>query len=449
MLASVETALHKNEQLETFSFQTGLLGILILIVSVVISATATCWPLHNVIEQPEYWYEPVFQIMVTRLLPLAGKNIVEINLLIKTKSILSWKSFFQHYAFLSTGHTVLFITEYIIWVHMLGYQPPMPFHGQLHLGLMYFLIIPFSIWTLFPSHLKEEQQILKRQIISYVFLFKFRGAIGILYSKLPAIFFMKKVHMEWVLVIFLPILKKIIVKIHRKLVMRVTNGDKITSSINTIITIGYIHSFSLTLLLGSRNIDFSTSCMMIVSDFGLNTWCLFVKILKSGQRRNPFKKEGQNQLLKNLALKEFLEVLVPSIFCLSFAIAYNGPSAELIGNIKGNCWTFQKVDNLTQKLSKILIFIAIDAFRAVFFGLLLWHFCKQNIYADYCSVTKKYGLLITLFGSNIINGYYLSSMIWSASDTTYQFNWIYTTSNKSREIIFMKDCGLNKSLTLN
>ena len=404
IMASIQDIPNDNYPLEEVSVNTGFLGILILIFSVMISATATCWPLHNVIQQPEYWYEPIFQIMMTRLLPLAAKNIVEINLLFKGNITLSWKSYFQHYAFLSIGSTVLFVTEYTAWVKILGYKPPMPFQGQVHLGLMYLLVIPFALWTIFPSSEKSKQSTLKKKIVSYIFLFLFRGVIGILYSKLPAMFFMREAHIEWVLIIFLPIMKRVIVWIHRKIVMRVTNGDKITSNINTIIVVGFMHSFSLTLLLGSQKIDFATSCMMILSDFGLNTWCLLLKIIRSGKYHNRVINEQQDHSLKYLALKEFLEILVPSAFCVSFAIAYNGPSAELIGNVKGNCWMFKKVRSLIRKLGRISIFIAIDLFRALSFGYILSHYCKKSLYDAYCCVVKKYGFLILSFGSTVING---------------------------------------------
>ena len=403
-IASIQDVPNGNGPYEKVSLNTGFLGILILIFLVMISATATCWPLHNVIQQPEYWYEPIFQIMMTRLLPLAAKNIVEINLLFKANHTLSWKSFFQHYAFLSIGSTLLFVTEYTAWVKIIGYNPPMPFQGQVHLGLMYLLVIPFALWTIFPSWAKNEQPTLKKQIVSYIFLFKFRGVIGILYSKLPAMFIMSKAHIEWILIILLPIMKRIIVWIHRKIVMTVTNGDKITSNINTIIVIGFMHSFSLTLLLGSKKIDFATSCMMIISDFGLNTWCLLLKIIRSGKYHNRFINDQQDQSLKYLALKEFLEILVPSAFCVSFAIAYNGPSAELIGNVKGNCWMFRKVRHLIEKLGRIAIFIAIDLFRALSFGFMLSYYCKKSLFDAYCWIVKKYGSLILSFGSTVING---------------------------------------------
>ena len=85
------------------SYLSGLHGILILISSVAISTLATCWPQHNVILHPEYWYEPMFQIMITRIGPFAAKNVAEIHLLIKTNLVVSWVSWFEQFVILSFG----------------------------------------------------------------------------------------------------------------------------------------------------------------------------------------------------------------------------------------------------------------------------------------------------------------------------------------------------------
>ena len=403
VFSEIQNTFDKDEQFEGNHLRFGFLGVLILIFTGTISAAATCWPLHNVILQPKYWYEPIFQIMITRLLPLAAKAIVEINLLIKMDYVLSWKSFILHFSILSIGHSMVFVAEYLVWLYALGYEPPMPFNGQIHLGLMYLLVIPVSIWFLFSSSVRNRNPSLKHQIISYIFLFKLRAAIGILYTKLPAVFLVRNARVEWGLIFLLPVLKKFNLWMHRKLVIKVTNGDKMISNINTLIAIGYMHSFSLTLLLGSRRIDFLTSCLIVVSDFGFNSWSLLMKILRSGQR-SKLRYEQKHHSITYLALKELLEVLVPSVFCVSFVIAYYGPTAELIGNVKGNCWMFHTVQSPSKKLGKISVFIAIDLLRTISFGILLSYFCNQKLYEAYCYVVKYYGLLITLFGSTVING---------------------------------------------
>ena len=81
-----------------------------------------------------------------------------------------------------------------------------------------------------------------------------------------------------------------------------------------------------------------------------------------------------------------------------------GPSAELIGNVKGNFWMFKKVDNLEGKFKNIIIFLVVDFLRGLLFGIILWYFRTLSMYNAYCQLLKSCGLLIAVFGSSVING---------------------------------------------
>ena len=108
--------------------------------------------------------------------------------------------------------------------------------------------------------------------------------------------------------------------------------------------------------------------------------------------------------MKCLALREFLEILVPTVYLCSFVIAYYGPNAHLIGNVKNDYWQFERVTDLTKKLENVLILLAIELSRGIIFGITLWHFCRLNMYLAYCYIVRHYGLFILFFGSAVING---------------------------------------------
>ena len=107
--------------------------------------------------------------------------------------------------------------------------------------------------------------------------------------------------------------------------------------------------------------------------------------------------------MRCLALKEFLEVMIPGIYCLSFVAAFYGPNAGIIGNVRNDYWAYEKVDDLGYKLNKIVIFFVFDAIRGLIFGLFLWNFSRSNLYAAYCYITQNYGIYILLRISNLIN----------------------------------------------
>ena len=69
-------------------------GFVIPIIAALYSATITCWPQHDIILHPEYWYEPIAPTLVSNILiatpaQLIGCSLVmNISFLMTTKNIL-------------------------------------------------------------------------------------------------------------------------------------------------------------------------------------------------------------------------------------------------------------------------------------------------------------------------------------------------------------------------
>ena len=382
---------------------TGLLGILILLASVPLSMLMTCWPHHNILQHPEYWYESIFMAMIGYTSIFSIGNTVEENLLIKTDSLLSWKACVKQFTIFSLGNVIVFATIYFFWTHSLGYRYPMPFTGQIQVLMLFFFFVPLSIWLQFPSSIKKQNPTVKKQISLYIRLLFLRLLTLLVYTKLPAVFLGDKVHLQWLLVIFLPLWKKFCLWWNEKMALKISLSHKFVSKINSIIWVGFAHSFSITLVLASTKIHLITACLLMLSDFMFNLWSL-MKILR--QKRSPLanqQDEEQDTALSSLAVREYLEVLIPSMYCLSFIVAYYGPNAELIGNVRCAIWTFEKVSDLFDKLKFILLFIVIDGIRGVSFGLVLWYFRNLNMYSAYCRTINVYGKLILFSGTRIIN----------------------------------------------
>ena len=68
-----------------FSNLKGLFGILILILTVATTTLVTCFPHHNAITHPEYWYESLYFLLIV-LAPINSvKNIVEAKMLLSKR----------------------------------------------------------------------------------------------------------------------------------------------------------------------------------------------------------------------------------------------------------------------------------------------------------------------------------------------------------------------------
>ena len=106
--------------------------------------------------------------------------------------------------------------------------------------------------------------------------------------------------------------------------------------------------------------------------------------------------------LKCLALKELMEISIPVVYCISFVIAYYGPNAEILGNVKNDYWQYQKVESVFDKLTNNAIFIVVDAIRGAIIGLLLKRFCKLNFLRTYCEIISSYGILVLVYVSGAL-----------------------------------------------
>ena len=164
------------------------------------------------------------------------------------------------------------------------------------------------------------------------------------------------------------------------------------------------HSFILTFILGS-NITPVTAYLIMIAELMSNTWD-FVKIIKLHQQDSVISKQQKTEAVNCLSLKEYLELLIPAIYCVSFAIAFHGPNAEILGNVRNGYWQYEKVDKLMEKLNNIGIFFAIDSLRSLLFGLTLWYFCKLNMLTAYGKVIRRFGFLVLFYGSICLNAVY-------------------------------------------
>ena len=140
----------------------------------------------------------------------------------------------------------------------------------------------------------------------------------------------------------------------------------------------------------------------MVAEFITNTYECF-KIVRLHRQNSLLSKEQTSEALNCLALREYLEVLIPVTYCSAFTIAFYGPNANILGNIRNEYWQFVKVDNLVKKLSNIGIFFTIDVCRGMLFGAILWMLCKLNIAKAFGQVVRRYGFVILFYGSFCLN----------------------------------------------
>ena len=187
------------------------------------------------------------------------------------------------------------------------------------------------------------------------------------------------------------------------------DGDREIVSMENIISVYTQQSQILVVVLTSSQVETLTKFLWIFFDTLMN-FVTLRDIIRFHRQGTSAANEARDQSLKILALKEFLELLIPLVFVLSFVGSYFGPNYEIIGGMGSDVWHHEKTTSLIDKLQKMIIFMTMEILRGIGFASALWYFYGLSLYRGYCYVIRKLGwLLFFLLAYNyqLVNGHYL------------------------------------------
>ena len=91
---------------------------------------------------------------------------------------------------------------------------------------------------------------------------------------------------------------------------------------------------------------------------------------------------------------------MPVTYALIFIMAYYGPNAEIIGNVKFTQWHFNAITDLEEYLSKIALYFIVDLSSAMISGVILWTTCKINIFKMIQKIQKDLWYFIAIYDTS-------------------------------------------------
>jgi len=203
---------------------------------------------------------------------------------------------------------------------------------------------------------------------------------------------------EWLIALVLPILKEFHLWVWTKTVLKTQpcNLDAILQW--TTIRLEIFHAFFEATLL--QNINDTTMYAMLSIGFLFHLRTCYNIIQKHNKVRDNNVTDEQEQKdmkkdLQGLALSESLEVMVPAIYSISMIIAYYGPNATILGNIRNDYWDYEVLD-IKSFLNQEFQMVAIDFGFGVISALILWTCCRINIVQQFCHLLKMYWAIICI-----------------------------------------------------
>ena len=386
----------------------GACGILIPCLATLYSLTVTAWPQHNVITNPEYWYEVMGPLVVGNYLVTVTAGLLDCTMIMKIEFIWSKKVFLKMFFVNTLGFVIPYISIHIVWVHVLGYPHPMPFIGQL-CWLIGFISRGVQFWFLFPTNLRMDDKKFRKRILAYLSFYPLSVAMGLGYNQLTSVFVHVPLHFQWCLGLFIPVLKEFNTWWNTKIAFKAAGGNDVAAKVVMVIYVLSVHSLSLTFIL--PNVSNQTAFLLILFESIPSILTYFKLVKRHRQRCDTEISSEMDEALKCLVVEEYFELLIPFVYCTSFVLAYYGPNSDVLGNVRNDYWQYEKVENLAEKLGNVTSFAVIIAVKGLVFSLGLWIVCKINMLKVYCNVLYDYGTFILLYITATLNAVIIDTIL--------------------------------------
>ena len=379
----------QNENLTVTSIFYCFFGVVLSMAS---TALITCLPQHQVLENHTYWYEAMI-LCISGQAALASAILVYTCFLIY--GVRTWNSFITWFVVYVQGAITMIITSYhlyVLWVYLAEYVWPIPFFGYAVTSLGWWAI-NLSFWFRCPKAWKSDLKFRKKILCGILFV-NMNYAAEITYKLLITAFQMVDKNIQWPLVIVVMMVREL-----NSFLMSFFGGkingyrDLFTDTLAKHLA-AIRHILFLSVNLGSLTTA-ATSYVILGSDFAINIFHCF-QILwyhKNVSERNEKKKV--NAIL-SLIVNEATEFVVPISYVIVVSMAYFGPNAEIIGNIKNGLWHYTAIENFDETLFWITILFLFDLASTLVSFILLRVFCKINILTMFVQIQKHVGFIFAI-----------------------------------------------------
>ena len=360
----------------------GFIGIAL---SVLFSIIMTLWPQHNVIGNAKYWYEYML-VIATCYAPIAAANIVFTSFYCMG---LELKSVFKPllFVFMSGASISIVISSllYVIWVFAIDFKYPMPFQGYL-VGFLTWHGMTISLWFQIPKKWRYSPRVRRRMKFAILFLLVI-SATEVAYKVIRKVFLVIPTSYQWTLFIVLIVIRELHAKVLSILGRKVAEFDDWSIELIGVHFAACRHTLFLAVAI-STVATYTTSFVILGIDFITN---ILLSVMIIYLHKNPSAKSNRwkTNAVMNLVINESVEFIMPIAYILCFLMAYYGPNASILGNVKNDYWQYSAVSNIDDTMKWISIMFAIDFISTIISALLLRIFCKLNILKVYILLQKE------------------------------------------------------------
>ena len=399
----------------------------ILCLSGLAMSILTLIPRHNSILDQSYWFE-ISIVAAPAYLIRTAITVLDYIVLFEKDSMITTRIFFKTYFANFLTWIVGYCAIYMIWTMILEYNHPMPFVDL----ILYFplkMASSVSLPLMFLGEFSLENES-KKKLKKFIW-FQLGWIMAIIIKMIVATTFdkLKNTDAQCVMALLIPFSKKFVGFFLSKLMNRIEGGDNERANISlaTHINLSFGVWIAVTFVSGRPA---TVVCMVAVD--AVMQLIMTYQIVKLHKKvtvvENEVSKMQKRKAILKLVLAELCEGLVPLAYALSFAMAYYGPNAELLGNVRNGSWAY-KMKYITWTFQVMIGLFSIDILCLVLNGSIIWIYCNMNLFKETSFVMKKYWYILAMNMVNEVWFHFYAQDVNFAVDPTGEFSWI--TNNKN------------------
>ena len=365
------------------------------VMSIFMPLFSTCvWtliPVHNLFEQPRFWFEYPLQMTVS-LIPLFAAYVsLNCSHWMNIDYIKKSRNFFYLWIVGSFIVIIVHFTGYNIWTHLLHYHYPIPLNAYIY-NYVLFTGVYGVVWYCFPTHWRVNKDF-RNRLKWFIVAMAFNQCISLEYTVITKIFLTIPVKYQFLIALCLPLVREMNCWMNTKLALKASNGDISSVNITCTQNIGAGHSLFLAYTAASI-LTTTTSAIIFGTDFLINLY-IAGKIIWL-KRYKKVQVNTEIELLQELVINEMVEFIIPLAYLLCFLTAYYGPNCTLFGNVCNSYWHYTAVDGISKTLETIGIFFAIDCLSGLSCYWLLKTFVNVNIFKALSCLQEEFGRVFTV-----------------------------------------------------
>ena len=388
-----------NENTNKYSACTAFYGLNGVLFGLFMNSITALIPIHNVIKQPEYFYEVILTNMFFTPL-FAAQLLYQCSYWMNIDYIRTLKNYVRIAICLVVYRVCIQGGLYAIWTCLLENPYPMPFHTTIG-GMTLFPFGFFVLWMQFSKEWRKTKE-LQTRFLYFMLTFMINFVIHTEYTIYNSVFLKISPNLQWVLALTLPFARELNLWMQLKTAYKSAGSKDSSVEISCSYMVNTRHCVFLSVMLGTTATDL-TSWVILGSDFVINLF-LTLRIMWM-KRQKEIDSKMETKMIHNLVsltLNETVEAVVPLSFFVCFLVSYYGPNAEIIGGVKSDFFHYTPVTNIERFIENLFLFIAVDFTSVITTTLFLWIFSKINIFRMYKNLQQEFWTIMTINTAYII-----------------------------------------------